>query len=125
MNKLQENRLDKQRGVSMFGILVLLAMITLFFTVGLKIAPIYINHNLLTGICQDLIDNGQASNMTQSEIRSTVSNNLRINQIQGFDVDNIRMRRENGEAIISIAYESRIELVANLDVIATFDETLE
>lgn len=109
----------------MFGILVLLAMITLFFTVGLKIAPIYINHNLLTGICQDLIDNGQASNMTQSEIRSTVSNNLRINQIQGFDVDNIRMRRENGEAIISIAYESRIELVANLDVIATFDETLE
>ena len=125
MNKLQENRLDKQRGVSMFGILVLLAMITLFFTVGLKIAPIYINHNLLTGICQDLIDNGQALNMTQSEIRSTVSNNLRINQIQGFDVDNIRMRRENGEAIISIAYESRIELVANLDVIATFDETLE
>ena len=125
MNKLQENRLDKQRGVSMFGILVLLAMITLFFTVGLKIAPIYINHNLLPGICQDLIDNGQASNMTQSEIRSTVSNNLRINQIQGFDVDNIRMRRENGEAIISIAYESRIELVANLDVIATFDETLE
>jgi len=125
MNKLQESRLDKQRGVSMFGILVLLAMITLFFTVGLKIAPIYINHNLLTGICQDLIDNGQASNMTQSEIRSTVSNNLRINQIQGFDVDNIRMRRENGEAIISIAYESRIELVANLDVIATFDETLE
>lgn len=109
----------------MFGILVLLAMITLFFTVGLKIAPIYINHNLLTGICQDLIDNGQALNMTQSEIRSTVSNNLRINQIQGFDVDNIRMRRENGEAIISIAYESRIELVANLDVIATFDETLE
>ena len=125
MNKLQENRLDKQRGVSMFGILVLLAMITLFFTVGLKIAPIYINHNLLTGICQDLIDNGQASNMTQSEIRSTVSNNLRINQIQGFDVDNIRMRRENGEAIISIAYESRIELVANRDVIAPFDETLE
>ncbi|MDD9891253.1 MAG: DUF4845 domain-containing protein [Gammaproteobacteria bacterium] len=125
MNKSQCNRLARQRGVSMFGILVLMVMITLFFTVGLKIAPIYINHNLITGICQDLIDNGQAANMTLTEIRATVSNNLRINQIDGFDINNIRMRRENGEAIIMIAYESRIELVANLDVIATFDETLE
>lgn len=126
MKTLQRNRPDKQRGASIFGIVAMLAMITLFFTVGLKIAPIYINHNLITGICQELIDNGQAANMTQSEVRTTVGNNLRINQVQGFDLDNIRLRRDNnGEATIMIAYETRIELVANLDVIATFDETLE
>lgn len=109
----------------MYGILMMLVMITLFFTVALKVAPIYIDHNMITGIAQELIDNGQADNMTLSEVRTTISNNLRINQVQGFDLDNIRMRKENNQAIISIAYETRIELVANLDIIATFDETLQ
>jgi len=125
MKSLSSKTLGRQRGASMFGILAMLVMITLFFTVGLKVAPLYINHNLITGICQELVDNGQAANMTLTEIRTTVGNNLRINQVDGFDLNNIRLRRENGEAVISIAYETRVELVANLDVVATFDETIE
>lgn len=125
MKSFPVKTLSRQRGASMYGILAMLVMITMFFTVALKVAPIYLNHNLITGICQELVDNGQAANMTLSEIRTTVSNSLRINQVQGFDLDNIRLRRENGEAVISIAYETRIEMIANLDVIATFDETIE
>ena len=122
---MKRMQMNKQKGASMYGILMMLVMITLFFTVALKVAPIYIDHNMITGIAQELIDNGQADNMTLSEVRTTISNNLRINQVQGFDLDNIRMRKENNQAIISIAYETRIELVANLDIIATFDETLQ
>ncbi|NKB32060.1 MAG: DUF4845 domain-containing protein [Pseudomonadales bacterium] len=125
MKTLQSNRLSKQRGASFYGILMMLIMITLLFTVGFKVAPIYLDHNMVTGFCQELIDNGQADNMTLQEIRNSVANNLRINQVQGFDLNNIRLRKENGAAVIMIAYETRVEMVANLDVIAAFDETLQ
>ena len=114
-----------QYGVSKFGLLMLLVLITGFFTVGLKLGPLYVDHNLITGICEELIDNGEAANMTITDVRQRVSNSLRINNVAGFDLNDIRMRKENGVPIITIAYERRLELVANLDIVAKFDTTLQ
>ncbi|MDP6415375.1 MAG: DUF4845 domain-containing protein [Gammaproteobacteria bacterium] len=83
------------------------------------------DHNLITGICQELIDNGEAANMTVTDVRNRVSNSLRINNVYGFELSDIRMRKENGVPIITVAYERRVELIANLDVVAKFDSTLQ
>ncbi|MEX2469270.1 MAG: DUF4845 domain-containing protein [Pseudohongiellaceae bacterium] len=125
MNQGYPGLSGRQRGISKLGLLVLLVLITGFLTVGMKLGPIYIDHNLITGICQDLIDNGEAANMTQSDLRQRVSDGLRVNNIRGFDLTDITMRQDSGNPIITVAYERRVELVANLDVIATFDTVLE
>lgn len=125
MKKLTHKPLSRQQGVSKFGLVMLLLLITAFFTVGLKVGPLYVDHNLITGICQELIDNGEAANMTITEVRQRVSNSLRINNVTDFDLSSIRMRKDSGAAIIDIAYERRVELLANLDVVAKFDTTLQ
>lgn len=125
MKNLTCNSLHRQRGVSKFGLVMLLLMITAFFTVGLKVGPIYIDHNLITGICQELVDNGEASNMTVTDVRNRVSNSLRINNVRGFDLSAIRLRMENGSPIITVAYERRVELFGNLDVVAKFDSVIQ
>ena len=125
MNRQIATSLYKQRGVSKSGLLLVVVLITLFFTVGLKVGPLYVDHNLITGICQELIDNGEAANMTVSDIRDRVSASLRINNVTDFDLSDIRMRKENGNAIITIAYERRIPMVANLDIVAVFDTVLQ
>jgi hypothetical protein len=79
---------------------------------------------LVTGIRGELIENGEAENMTVTDIRQRVSNTLRINNITDFDLSNITLRKESDQAIISIAYERRVELIANLDVVAKFDTVL-
>ena len=125
MKTLRATNLKAQRGVSKTGILLIAVLLGLFFTVGLKVGPIYVDHNLITGLCQDLIDNGEANNMTIAEVRNRVSNTLRINNVIDFDLNSIRMRKESDEAIISIAYEKRVPLFANLDIVAVFDTTIE
>jgi hypothetical protein len=54
-----------------------------------------------------------------------VSNTLRINNVTDFDLSSITTRKENDQAIIIIAYERRVELAANLDVVAKFDTVLQ
>lgn len=115
---------NKQAGVSKLGIITLLLVITAFLTMGLKVGPLYVDHSLITGICQELIDNGEAANMSVTDIRNRVSNTLRINNVTGFDLSAITKRMENNSAIISISYERRVELIANLDVIAKFENEL-
>jgi len=54
-----------------------------------------------------------------------VSNTLRINNVIEFGLSSITMRKKNDQAIIIIAYERRVELAANLDVVAKFDTVLQ
>ena len=124
MKKTAVNNLSRQRGISSAGVLLIAALLGLFFTVGLKVGPLYVDHNLITGLCQDLIDNGEANSMTVTEVRDRLSSTLRINNVTDFDLNSIRLRKENGEAIITVAYEKRVPLIANLDIVATFDESL-
>ncbi|MCH8175256.1 MAG: DUF4845 domain-containing protein [Proteobacteria bacterium] len=125
MNKLNINNLKKQQGVSKLGLLVMFFLVAVFLTAGLKVVPLYIDHNLIVGVCDELIETGEADNMTISDIRIRVSNTLRINNVTGFDLRSITLRRENSQAIITVAYERRVELFANLDVIAKFDSVLQ
>ena len=124
MKQLKSKALRKQAGVSKFGMLMVFILIVTFLTFGLKVVPLYVDHNLVTGICDELIENGEAVNMTITDVRQRVSNTLRINNITDFDLSSITMRKENDQAIITIAYERRVELVANLDVVAKFDTVL-
>ena len=125
MKQLKHNDLRRQLGVSKLGLLVLFILIAGFLTAGLKVAPFYVDHNLITGICEELIENGQADTMSITEIRERVSNSLRINSVRGFDLSDIKKRTENGNPIITIAYERRVELIGNLDVVAKFDTVLQ
>jgi len=124
MNKTALNHLSRQRGISSAVVLMIALLLGLFFTFGLKVGPLYVNHNLITGLCQGLIDNGEANTLTVTEVRDRISSTLRINNITDFDLNSILMRKDNGEAIITVAYEKRVPLVANLDIVATFDESL-
>jgi hypothetical protein len=125
MKQLPSKNLSKQAGVSKFGMLMVFVLLATFFTFGLKVVPLYVDHNLISGICEELIETGEASNMTITDIRQRVSNSLRINNITNFDLSKITLRKVNDKPIISISYERRVELVANLDVVAKFDTVLQ
>ena len=124
MKKKAGNNLSRQQRISSAGVLLIAVFLGLFFTVGSKVGPLYVDHNLIAGLCQDLIDNGEANSMTVIEVRDRISSILRINNVPDFDLNNIRLRKESGEAIITVAYEKRVPLIANLYILATFDESL-
>lgn len=125
MKQVKVKSLRDQAGMSKFGLLMMFVVIATVITFGLKVAPLYVDHNLITGICEELIESGEAAKMTTNEVRQRVSNTLRINNITDFDLSAIKMRKESNQAIITIAYERRVEVVANLDVVAKFDTVLQ
>lgn len=125
MKQVGLKSLKEQVGVSNFGLLMVFILMVSFITFGLKVVPLHVDHNLISGVCEELIENGEAANMTTTEIRQRVSNTLRINNVTDFDLPSITMRKESDQSIITIAYERGVELAANLDVVAKFDTVLQ
>ena len=125
MKQIRLKNLKEQADVSKFGLLMMFVLLVSFLTFGLKVVPLYVDHNLISGVCEELIENGEAANMTITQIRQRVSNTLRINNVTDFDLSSITLRKENDQAIITIDYERRVELAANLDVVAKFNTVLQ
>ncbi|MEX0618706.1 MAG: DUF4845 domain-containing protein [Pseudohongiellaceae bacterium] len=117
--------LKHQAGASKLGLLVTFLLLAMFLTFGLKVGPLYVNNNMVVSLVEDLVENGQAAEMTQSQLRERISNSLRINNISGLDLSSITMTRVDGSPVVTIVYESRVELISNLDVVAKFDTTVQ
>ena len=114
-----------QRGYSKLGLLILGMFIAVFLTFGLKVGPLYLDNNVLVKLADELVSDGTADGMTGEEIRIRFANAIRLNTITGFNLDDIKIFRNGGDTSISIAYERRVPIFANIDVIAAFDHTAE
>jgi len=124
MKRLAVSSISCQRGISKFGLVMLMLIVVSFLTVGLKVAPLYIDHNLLTGLAEELVESGEADGMTVTQVRERFGNTIRLNSITDFDLANIRVARVEGQTTIRIAYERRVPLIANIEIIAVFDNTI-
>jgi hypothetical protein len=115
-----------QSGVSGFGLLLLIVFTAAILTLGLKVGPFYLDNSVLVGLADEMTDGGNADELTQSEIKQRFATALRLNGIYGFDLADIQVNRSTGGRIaIRIAYERRVPMFANLDVIAAFDHTTQ
>ncbi|MDO8270829.1 MAG: DUF4845 domain-containing protein [Gammaproteobacteria bacterium] len=114
-----------QQGFSKFGLLMTLIVLVCVLTFGLKVLPVYIDHNFVKGVAEDMVESGRASSMTQAEVREEVGRGLAINNVRGFDINNITTSINGGDSVISIKYERRIPLFSNVDIVVSFDDRVE
>tara|TARA_R100001377_G_scaffold83376_1_gene64787 strand:+ start:100 stop:510 length:411 start_codon:yes stop_codon:yes gene_type:complete len=125
MNTMLNVMPRQQRGFSKLGLVLMLVVLVSGLTFGLKVLPVYIDHNFVRGVAESLLESGRASAMTQAELRSEIASSMRVNNVRDFDLDSISTSRVNGANVISIAYERRIPLVANIDIILSFDDQIQ
>jgi len=114
-----------QYGFSKFGLLMMLIVLVSGLTFGLKILPVYLDHNFVKGVAEELIADGRAANLTQNEIRDEIASGLRVNNVRDFNLNSVSLERENAQPVLIIEYERRVPLVANIDVIISFDDRIE
>lgn len=125
MNTMLNALPRQQRGFSKIGLVFMLVVLVSVLTIGLKILPVYIDHNFVRGVAETLLESGRASSMTQAEVREELAASMRVNNVRDFDLDSITTSRANGASAISITYERRVPLVANIDVILSFDDQIQ
>lgn len=125
MKEFKLTKLERQAGASKLGLLMTFVMIAAVLSLGLKVGPLYLDHNIVTSYTETIIESGEMENMTTSQLRRRVGDNLRINNVLDFDTTAIRLNKENEKPVVTIAYEKRVELFLNLDVVAKFDTVLQ
>ena len=116
---------QKQKGISLSGLLVWAVILILVAISGLKIAPAYIEfasiQKNLSAIVKDI--NSQSADLNQ--VRILFSKRAQIDNIKSINAQDIKINKESGRIVLSASYTVRIPLVSNLSLTIDFDAASE
>ena len=112
----------KQKGMSLVGFLIVLAMVVFFAYLGMRVTPIYLEFYSVQNAMNGVASEPGSANFSPFDIKDKMLNRLYVSYTDGnVGVEDIKVVRNNG-VFLQVNYEVRKPVMGNLDVIATFDE---
>ena len=113
--------LDRQRGVSLTGLILVLAVIGLFAVLGIKIVPSYLEYRSV----QDGMARAKAAGGSVAEMRQTFDKFAEINNVEAVRGRDLVISRDGASPEISFAYEKRIPLTEKATLVIDYDGTTD
>ena len=121
--------LEHQKGISFFGILIILAMLGCFFLFGLRAFPIYTEYFSMKSAMQSVANQPFSERNSPTKVRSLLLKNLDINSVYRFNEGNIKeitkVKKKNSKRYLFVKYDASERLFGNLHLTLKVDESIE
>jgi Tfp pilus assembly protein PilE len=108
-----------QRGVSLTGLIFVLAVIGVVAVFAMKLFPTFIEYRAI----KDGILAAKTTGGTVAEMRESFNKNADINRVDSISGKDLVISKETGETEISFAYEKRIPLAGNVSLVIDYAGT--
>ena len=117
----------KQTGMNSLMLLFVLASFGFFLTCFLKVGPAYLDNYYIVAALKDLAKEhpDDLAQLSKAEIRAELGKFYTINNVRGDAAKALDVERRQEKTIIKVAYETRVEFIANVDVVVKFNNVLD
>jgi hypothetical protein len=109
----------KQQGVSLTGLIFVLAVLGVIAVFAMKVFPTFLEYRAI----KNGIAAAKASGGTPQEMRTTFNKNADINSVDAIAGKDLVISKESGETELSFAYEKRIPLAGNVSLVIDYAGT--
>ncbi|PTU33138.1 DUF4845 domain-containing protein [Stenotrophobium rhamnosiphilum] len=115
----------RQRGLGMFGLLFVFAVIGFTAMLVMRCWPIYLNQMKIAKAIHNVSqDAGVASAQDSSALLRPLERFWDIDSIDYLDYKKVKLIRSDRGRSISYAYEARTPLFSNISLVLTFEDTV-
>lgn len=112
--------LYKQRGASMYSILIIGALVIYFAITAIKLGPVYLDDYQVKRVLENAGKEFSMGNVSKSQIRESIGKGFDVNNINSIDPKDIAVEEEHGAVMLSLDYEVRVPMFYNVDAIVKF-----
>jgi uncharacterized protein DUF4845 len=122
---------QRQKGMTVLGIFMILGMLACFFAFGLALFPLYNEHVSVKSGLQAVLNQPPAKRKTVKQIRSIFLRNVELNNVTRFtDVTikklvTIKKSKDGKKKFLNVKFQSTNKLFKNIHVMMDVDETVE
>ncbi len=117
--------MKRQYGGALITVLLCLAVFGTLGFVGIKLAPVYIEHFGVTSSLESMASEGNLHGRPKAELRHLLTKRLQINDVHRVDEADVLIQTKPRQTTIRVAYEVQVPLMNNVDFLVTFDNSVE
>jgi len=110
----------RQQGLTFWGWLVVIVLVGFFGVVTMRLTPLYLEYFRIAASLESLKSEPGITRKPRHEVRRLLSRRFDINDVRTIKAKDVRIRGGAGVLEVSVDYEARTHLMANLDVVARF-----
>jgi hypothetical protein len=112
-----------QKGMSIIGWLMVLALVAFLASAAFKVLPHYFDYMSLEKMITS-VETDKALNVRGvGDFYSHISKGMQVNSIRDLDMkDALKIKVENNEFRVHLKYEKREPLIENIDLVVRFDK---
>nr|WP_315256889.1 DUF4845 domain-containing protein [uncultured Duganella sp.] len=109
----------RQEGISLVGLIVVLALLGVVLVLGMKIVPTYTEYRAI----QNAIVTAKAAGGSAAEIQRSFDASATASYISAISGRDLIIDKVNGETEISFAYDKKIPLVGPASLLLEYEGT--
>ena len=110
-----------QRGVSLVSVFLLLAILGVGFTIGVRLFPVYMNYYNVKSILNEVAHSPNIGSENYHAVWNAISKRLDINDINDVTQKDFSMKTVGNQTTLTIKYQVRRHLIGNIDGLISFD----
>ncbi len=114
-----------QQGYSLFSFVFIMTLLFIVISLTIKIAPVYLNHSKVVGMLEQLKQEAHVEKKTETEIKSSLSKRININNIDDVTQNDISLNRQGNAFKVLINYEVVRQIYGNVSVLIEFNDEIE
>lgn len=113
----------KQEGMTFLGLLVVAALISFFAYLGIRLVPVYMEYFNVTSSLKSLASK-ESQDLGAGQLRENLLKHLEINDVKHVDRSNIKIERDAGKHVVTVAYDVQQKFYGNVYLLVMFDESV-
>jgi hypothetical protein len=114
------------RGITLLGFLILLCVAGFFAYCVMKLVPVYVEYFGVVKAMEQIKDEPGAAEKTLEQSRRDLNVQFDLQYVDEKDIppSSIQLKREATGPVLRIAYEKRVPFMYNIDLVASFDKSV-
>jgi hypothetical protein len=123
-NKTRAVNTRKQGGLTLIGFIIVLSLALFVAYLGMKIGPKYIEYYSVVSAMNDMSKEQGNAKKSPVVLRRKLKARLYVSYSSSVEDKHIKVTRSDGVKL-RVAYQVREPIIGNLDVILTFDKSVQ
>jgi hypothetical protein len=113
-------KMNRQRGVTFVGMVLIAGLIVFAAIVGLRLIPAYIEYATVVNHLREIARSPDARGGSPKDIQNMFRKRAQIDAIEAVKPEDIEIEKEGDQVILRAAYSTRIKLFGNLNACIDF-----
>jgi len=109
----------KQRGVTLMGLIITLAVLGFLAVMAAKLMPAYIDYFAVKKMFATMEQAGDLK-LSVREIRKSFETRNTIESVNDVKGDDLEIGKEGGETVVSVSWSKKISMVGNMSMCLDF-----